>query len=273
MKKIMFFIILIDMVFVLYAQNVESIVRNSCNRINAETISTRSRGVYQTESGTVSEWVFDQYSKDGPNGKRLIIVFQSPNFVKGNRILTLEKPGSEDDCWINISFLGRVVRMNPEYSRTIFMDRPVDSNLSGFIERGFPGGNDFSYDDIVFANRNVSLDSHTLLREETVGGTAYYVIQSIPKNNAYLYSKMILWIAKDTLITMKIELYDKDNTLVKIGEMSDLKEVQGHLITTVTKMSTLATRSSTTIFTDIIKYNDNIPEGVFTIKYLETGRP
>jgi hypothetical protein len=40
----------------------------------------------------------------------------------------------------------------------------------------------------------------------------------------------------------------------------------------VTKMSTLAAGTSTTINVDIIKYDDNIPESVFTPTYLETGR-
>jgi hypothetical protein len=30
--------------------------------------------------------------------------------------------------------------------------------------------------------------------------------------------------------------------------------------------------TSTTIYMDIIKYDDSIPEGVFTTAYLETGR-
>jgi hypothetical protein len=77
---------------------------------------------------------------------------------------------------------------------------------------------------------------------------------------------------KDTNITMKIEMYDKRNTLVKAAEMSGLKDVQGRLTVTETKIATLAAGTSTTIFTDIIKYDDPIPESVFTTAYLETGR-
>jgi hypothetical protein len=38
------------------------------------------------------------------------------------------------------------------------------------------------------------------------------------------------------------------------------------------KISTLSAGTSTTIYMDIIKYNDPIPEGVFTTQFLETGR-
>jgi hypothetical protein len=37
-------------------------------------------------------------------------------------------------------------------------------------------------------------------------------------------------------------------------------------------MTTLAAGTSTTLFMDIIKYDDPIPEAVFTTAYLETGR-
>jgi negative regulator of sigma E activity len=141
-------------------------------------------------------------------------------------------------------------------------------------------GTDFSYDDIASTSRNADLDTHTLLREEnlnTVGdaagdASACYVIQSVPKDSSYQYSKMILWIAKDSKLTLKIELYDKKNVLVKTAEMSGLKEVQGRLTTTVTKMTTHAAGTSTTIFMDIIKYDDPVPDAVFTTAYLETGK-
>ena len=38
-------------------------------------------------------------------------------------------------------------------------------------------------------------------------------------------------------------------------------------------MSTVKAKTSTTIFIDIIKYDDPIPASVFTTKFLETGRP
>jgi homospermidine synthase len=137
-------------------------------------------------------------------------------------------------------------------------------------------GTDFFFFFIASTSRSAALCAHTLLREETLNvegaSTACYVIQSVPKDSSYQYSKMILWIAKDTKLTMKIELYDRRDTLVKIAEMSGIKEVQGRLTTTVTKMTTLAAGSSTTIFMDIIKYDDPIPEAVFTTAYLETGR-
>jgi hypothetical protein len=257
------------MVFGLYAQDAArpmdavSIVRESRDRIKADTVSTRSRMVIQAKSGSTSERLIDQYSKDGPKGKRTIIVFQKPETVAGTRFLTMENPGSADDRWIFLPGVGKVRRM------------AASEGSGSFV------GTDFSYDDISSASRSADLDTHTLIREEnlaTGGGTAAgtsiacYVIQSVPKDSSYQYSKILMWIAKDTKLTLKIELYDKTNKLVKTAEMSGIKEVQGRLTTTVTKMTTLAAGTSTTLFMDIIKYDDPVPEAVFTTAYLETGR-
>jgi outer membrane lipoprotein-sorting protein len=254
MKKPIFIALLAGMAFALYAQDAQAIVRESRDTIKADTVSTRSRMVIQAKGGSTSERLIDQYSKDGPKGKRTVIVFQRPETVAGTRFLTMENPGSADDRWIYLPGVGKVRRM------------AASEGSGSFV------GTDFSYDDIASTSRGVDLDAHPLLREENLDGSACYVIQSVPKDNSYQYSKMILWIAKDSKLTLKIELYDRRDTLVKVAEMSGLKEVQGRLSTTITKMTTLAAGTSTTIYMDIIKYDDPIPEAVFTTAYLETGR-
>jgi hypothetical protein len=208
----------------------------------------------QAKSGATSERLFDQYSKDGPKGARTVIVFQQPVGVAGTRFLTMHNPGSADDRWIFLPSLGKVRRIAASEGSGSFM------------------GTDFSYDDIASTSRGAELDSHTVLREEEFDSKACYVIQSIPKDTSYQYSKMIQWIEKDSKIIKKIDLYDKKNALVKTVEMSGLKEVQGRMVTTVTKITTHAEGTSTTLSNEILKYDDPIPERVFTVEFLETGR-
>jgi len=239
----------------LAAQDAAEIVRSSRDRNKSETFSTRSRMIIRAKNGATSERVIDQYSKDGQNGgARTVIVFQQPASVAGTRFLTMENPGGADDRWIFLPNLGKVRRVAASEGSGSFM------------------GTDFSYDDISSASRSVSLDTHTLLREETLNSAPCHVIQSVPKDASYQYSKIIQWIDKSSLITLKIELYDKRNTLVKTVEISGIKEIQGRLTATVTTMTTHAAGTSTSINMDIVKYNDPIPEKVFTTGYLETGR-
>jgi hypothetical protein len=211
--------------------------------------------VLTAKDGSISERQIDQYSKDGPKGNRTIIQFQRPVGVAGTRFLTMENPGNADDRWIFLPSLGKVRRIAASEGSGSFM------------------GTDLSYDDISSTDRDVGLDIHTLLREESLNGNACYVIESVPRDRSYQYSRMVQWIDKSTKVNHKIELYDRRGTLVKVLETLELKEVQGRLSPMVTKMSTLAAGTSTTIYADILKYDDPIPEGVFTTKFLETGRP
>ncbi|MDR0708675.1 MAG: outer membrane lipoprotein-sorting protein [Spirochaetaceae bacterium] len=232
-----------------------AIVGASRNRIEAATVSTRVRMVTTAKDGSTREQLLDQYSKDDASGRsRAVIVFQRPPGVRGTRFLTLENAGRGNDQWIFLPSLGKVRRIASSEGSDSFM------------------GTDFSYDDISSASRDADLDTHSLVREETYNGRACYVIESKPKDPSYQYSRMVQWIDKDSKISYKLELYNRRNAPVKTVEMSDIRDVQGRPTVHVTRMTSLAERTSTTLFVDIIKYDDPIPESVFTTNYLETGK-
>jgi hypothetical protein len=236
------------------AQDAAAIVEAARDRISADTTSTRSRMVITAKDGSTSERVIDQYAKDGPLGSRMIIVFQRPANVAGTRFLTMDNGSGGEDRWIFLPSLGKIRRIAASEGGGNFM------------------GTDFSYDDISSMNRTIDKDAHAVVREETLNGAPCYVVQSVPKDSGYPYAKTILWIDKDRSLIYKSELYNRRNELAKVMEMSAYTDVQGRLTPLETKISTLSTGSSTTIYMDIVRYDDPIPEGVFTTAYLETGR-
>jgi len=239
----------------LYAQNADAIMTSAKNRVTSDTISSRSRMVITARDGSTTERLIDQYSKDGPNGARTVIVFQRPANVAGTRFLTMDNASGGSDQWIFLPSLGRVRRIASSESGGNFM------------------GTDFSYDDISSMDRDVSLDTHTVLREETFNARVCYVIQSVPKNTNYQYSRTVTWIDKENYQIYKAEMYNRRNEVSKIMEMSDFRNVQGRTTPMQTRISTVAAGTSTTIFMEILRYDEPIPEGVFTTAYLETGRP
>jgi len=233
-----------------------SIVQAARDRIEADTTSSRSRMVITAKNGSTTERTIDQYAKDDAKGNaRAVIVFQSPATVKGTRFLTMDKASGKSDQWIFLPALGKVRRIASSESGSSFM------------------GTDFSYDDMSLMSRDVDEDTHTTLREETLDGASCYVIQSVPKDPAdFQYMKTISWIDKTSRRIYKIELYNKRGAVEKLMETSAYKDIQGRDTPTQTKVSTIADGTSTTIYADIIKYDNPIPEGVFTTSYLETGR-
>jgi outer membrane lipoprotein-sorting protein len=165
----------------------------------------------------------------------------------------MDNAAGKSDQWIFLPALGKVRRIASSESGGSFM------------------GTDFSYDDMSLMSRDVSEDTHSILREETLNGAACYVIQSLPKNAAdFQYAKTVSWVDKSNYRMYKVELYNKCGAVEKLMELSGYKNVQGRDTATQTKVSTIAAGTSTTIYMDIIKYDDPIPE--FTTAYLETGR-
>lgn len=237
------------------AQEATEIVRESRDRIKADTVSTRSRMLITAKDGSQTERLVDQYSSDTKDGARAMIVFQKPASVAGTRFLTVENPGREDDRWIFLPSLGKIRRISSGEGSASFM------------------GTDFSYDDISSANRGVEKDSHAVLRSETLDGKDCWVIESKPLDAGYQYSRMVSWIDKAARIGLKIELYDKRGTLLKLLEIKKTENIQGRLTPMTTTMSNVQAKTSTTIQVEIMKYDEKIPEGVFTTRYLETGRP
>ncbi|MDR2192989.1 MAG: outer membrane lipoprotein-sorting protein [Treponema sp.] len=256
MKRTMLFIVsLMAGVSLLNAQDAASIMKAAKDRIQMNTISSRSRMVITAKNGSTTERIIDQYSKDDTRGNaRTVIVFQQPKNVAGTRFLTMDTASGGSDRWIYLPSLGKVRRIAASESGGSFM------------------GTDFSYDDISSTDREVNLDTHTLVREETLNGAACYVIRSVPKESGYQYSQTIVWVDKNSFLIYKSEMYDRRDRKVKVMEMSNFKDVQGRLTPTQTKIATVAAGTSTTIYLDIVRYDDPIPESVFTTAYLETGK-
>jgi outer membrane lipoprotein-sorting protein len=242
-----------------FAQDATAIMQAVKDSTQWDTMSSRSRMVISARNGSTTERVIDQYSKEGADGyARAVIVFQNPATVRGTRFLTMDKASGKSDQWIYLPALGKVRRIASSESGGSFM------------------GTDFSYDDMSLMDRDVRNDTHIILREETLNGSAAgavcYVIQSVPKDSDFPYSKTISWVAKDNYRVYKRELYDRRGNVEKVMETSSYEDVQGRDTAMQTKVSTVAAGTSTTIYMDIIKYDDPIPEGVFTTAYLETGR-
>jgi outer membrane lipoprotein-sorting protein len=255
MKKLMLFGALIFSAVFVRAQDATGIMQAAKDRIQADTMSSRSRMVITAKNGSTTERVIDQYSKDGAKGRaRSVIVFQSPATVRGTRFLTMDNDAGKSDQWIFLPGIGKVRRIAASESGGSFM------------------GTDFSYDDMSLMDRELDLDTHRILREETLDGNVCYVIESIPRDKNFSYSKSVSWIDRANYRIYRREMYGRRGGLEKVMELSGYRDVQGRDTPAQTKVSTPAAGTSTTVYMDIIKYDEPIPEGVFTTAYLETGR-
>ncbi len=130
-------------------------------------------------------------------------------------------------------------------------------------------GSDFTYDDL--GDRHPNQDVHKLLREEKLNGEDCYVVESVPKEEDYMYSKTITWIIKDKWIGLKKEFYDEDEELLKILKVNKYEDIGGFWIITNTEMKNEQKDHKTIMILKNVKINTGIDDGKFTERIMTRG--
>ncbi len=219
-----------------------------------DSVASLSEINIQKDGKTMSTLKIAQYSSKDKNGlQRTMIEFKAPANVRNTRFLIKErKDGTMDQ---------RIFLPNLRKSRRISAQSAGSESFMG---------TDFSYDDISFMERDSSLDLLSILKEEKYDGKNCFVIQAIPKDKNFAYTKTLMWIAKKDYTFLKGEFY-KNNKLIKVIKLSEYKKTNNIMTPYKTSISTVDAKTSTIVNIKKIVYK-KIPEAFFTKKYLETGK-
>jgi len=205
------------------------------------------------KSGSERVRKIKQFTKDLGDVEKSIMFFISPADVKNTSFMnwSYDDPDKSDDQWIYLPALKKVKRISSDSKSDYFM------------------GSDFTYDDL--GDRKLDDDTHTLLREETIDGVDYYVVESIPKDEDYMYSKTVTWIRKDNFIGLKKEFYDEDGELLKILKIKKFENISGFLVITHSEMENVQKDHRTTMELNNIRINTGIPASKFTERMMMRG--
>ena len=196
--------------------------------------------------------VIKQFSKDFGDVEKSIMFFQSPADVKNTSFMNWSyNSDKSDDQWIYLPALKRVKRISSDSKSDYFM------------------GSDFTYDDL--GDRKLSADEHKLLREETVNSKTCYVVESISKDEDYMYSKTITWIDKSNFVGVKKEFYDEDGDLLKILTIKKVEKISGFYVVTNSEMKNVQKNHTTTITLSDVKVNTGILASKFTERMMTRG--
>ncbi|MCK5199379.1 MAG: outer membrane lipoprotein-sorting protein, partial [Spirochaetales bacterium] len=195
----------------------------------------------------------NQYIKDFGEVEKKIMFFVKPADVKNTSFMnwSYADETKNDDQWIFLPALKKVKRISSDSKDDYFM------------------GSDFTYDDL--GERHPSLDTHTILREETVNGEDCYVVESLSKDSDYFYSRTITWVVKDEWFGMKREFYDEDDEFLKILTINEYKKVNGYWVIPEMEMYNEQKDHTTLMQLDDIKIGDGIKDSQFTERMMERG--
>lgn len=167
------------------------------------------------------------------------------------------------------TFLKRSSEMwswNPSISRLIKL--PPSMMSQGWM------GSDYTNDDILRESSVVKDYVHEIVGEETIGGRLCYKIKMTAKENAaIIWGKQMRWIDKKDFLVLKAELYDEDGSLVRTETGSEIKIMDGRIITSKIEMVPKEEPENKTLL-EIreIKFNIAVGENYFSQQNMQRVR-
>lgn len=129
------------------------------------------------------------------DGDKSLIVFNTPRDIKGTAFLTFSHVIVADQQWMFLPALKRVKRISSANKSGPFM------------------GSQFAYEDIV--SFEVDKFKYKYLRNEKIDGRDSYVVETYPQYKYSGYRRQIVWVDTERKIPVKIEYYDRKNSLLK----------------------------------------------------------
>ena len=193
-----------------------------------------------------------QFTKDLGEVEKSIMFFLSPADVKNTSFMNWAYDSDQgDDQWIYLPALKKTKRISSDSKSDYFM------------------GSDFTYDDL--GDRKLEDDTHKLLREETMDGKECYVVESVSKEEDYMYSKTVVWVNKSNFIGVKKEFYDEDEDLLKVLAIKEAEEISGIWVIKNSEMKNVQKTHSTTIVLSNIQINTGMSASKFTERMMMRG--
>ena len=194
-----------------------------------------------------------QFIKDFGTMEKKIMYFVAPADVLNTSFMnwSYDEADKDDDQWIYLPALKKVKRISSDSKSDYFM------------------GSDFTYDDL--GDRHPTADIHKVLREETVNGEACYVVESIPKDKDYMYTRTVSWIIKDKWIGLKKEFYDEDKELLKTLTVKKFEKINDYWIILHSEMFNVQKEHTTKMELADVTVDGGIPDDKFTERMMRRG--
>ena len=129
------------------------------------------------------------------DGDKTLIVFDEPRDVKGTALLTFSHKVDPDDQWLYLPALKRVKRISSRNKSGPFM------------------GSEFAYEDL--ASQEVEKYTYRYIEDDTLDGQPMFLIERDPVDENSGYRRQLAWIDQAEYRPMKIEFYDRKDSLLK----------------------------------------------------------
>lgn len=141
------------------------------------------------------------------DGDKTLIVFDRPRDVKGTAFLSFTHALKADDQWLYLPALKRVKRIS-------------SSNKSGPFM-----GSEFAYEDI--SSQEVQKYNYKFIKDDVYKEHPVFVVERFPRYENSGYTRLITWLDKKTYRPLKVDFYDRKNSLLKTLTYYGYKQYKG----------------------------------------------
>jgi outer membrane lipoprotein-sorting protein len=187
------------------------------------------------------------------DGDKNLTIFDQPGDVKGTAFLNFSHTIEPDDQWIYLPALKRVKRIS-------------SSNKSGPFM-----GSEFAYEDM--SSFELEKFEFRFLNEETFEGIPTYVVEQIPVDQFSGYTRQKVWIDKERYIPLKIEFYDRKNSLLKTLLFKDYQLFKDkYWRPMISEMYNEQNGKSTELITHSIEFDTGLQDSDFDKNSLKRAR-
>ncbi len=184
---------------------------------------------------------------------RAMVQFLEPAEVKGVSLLTLSKPGGEDDQWL----------YTPELAR--------DRRIAGSAKNERFLGTDFTYEDMQ--ERDLDGAEHRFLAETKCGAARCWVIESTPKKEKKSqYKRTVVKIRQTDYAALEL-LLEKPDGSIRTITYTDYATVDGVLVAKKITLVDPVRESTTTLLLRTVKFHLPVKPEFFTRENLEAIHP
>jgi len=153
----------------------------------------------------------------------------------------------------------------PDVERTIKI--PPSMMSQGWM------GSDLSNNDLSRADSLIVDFEHRLAGEETMLGDACWKVELLTRPDAPVeWSKVVIWVAKDTFIMRRAEYYDEDEEIARVIIVDRIVEASGRKVgSRMVVENKVKEGHSTTLLYDKIEFDVTIAPGTFEKRNLTSG--
>ncbi len=176
---------------------------------------------------------------------------------------------------------GLVIFTNPRDRGTKFLKRGDDLwmffpdaedlvKISGHMLNQGIMGSDFSYQDIMEADKLTELYQFELVGEEEFDGRPCYVLEgtAVPGKEVSYYRRKT-WIDQERFVGLKEELYARSGRLLKVATVTRVEKIEDRWYPMEVVMEDKLRKDTRTEFIiKKIEFNPEIPEGTLTLENL-----